>query len=106
MQILNALLLSSPFPFLRPLDRSSPFVEFAKLPDRFVLVRDNHLRQGEIPVLEACRLHLPTELFGDLDLVLPEHLKLSFFEPQTLPTVRHFQKNVSVRRRLMGVNGI
>ena len=95
-----------PFPFRRRFRRSSPFVKLTKLPDRFVLARNNHLRQREIPVLKACRLHLPTELFGDFDLVLPEHLKLRFFEPQTLPSVRHFQKNVSVRRRLMGMNGV
>lgn len=61
-----------PFPFLRSFRRSSPFVKFAKLPDCFVFARNNHLRQREISVLKACRLHLPTELFGDFDLVLPE----------------------------------
>ena len=86
-------ILSFSLGFLRPLDRSSPFVEFTKLPDRFVFARNKHLRQRKISVLKPRRLHIPAELFGNFDLVLPEHLKLRLFEFQPLPFFRRCSRS-------------
>ncbi len=76
------------FSICRLFKRFSPFVKFSNLPDCFVFARNNHLCQRKISVLKPCGLHFPTELFGDFDLMLPEHMKLMLFEFQTLTVVK------------------
>ena len=56
------------------------FMDFSFLLNSLVLARNNHLRQAKISVLKACRLHFSTELFGDFNLMLSEHLDLRLFE--------------------------